>query len=688
MSASVSSNLPENLLKPSPAFKKEAVKTLAAILVFIVVYILLLILALALAAACIYCGVMLVVNVPKWITILIGGGLVGLGVMVCIFLVKFIFDKTKEDLSDSIEITAGDEPALVEFIYSVAEQTGTKKPKRIFISHDVNACVFYNSSFWSMFLPVKKNLKIGLGLVNGINVGEFKAVMAHEFGHFSQRSMKLGSFVYNVNHIIFNMLFKNTGYTNTLQSFANIHGVFSIFAQITAKIVQAIQWVLRQMYKIVNLRYMGLSRQMEFHADLVAATVSGSNNIVSSLKRIELADACFQSTLSTYDKLWKENKRAGNIYEDHRSVLHYFARANKFDIVEGLPVLTKDHGSGPGQRVNIKDQWASHPSTLEREAYLNNFNLQSTINETSAWSLIKNADQLKENLTQHIYRNIDAGKEKIILDNEDFNSVYNTEMELASLPGIFNNYYNDRTIAAFELPENDTVPAGTAFADVFMQEVEQLPGLIKSIESDISILKLIKSGEVTSRTFDFDGVKQHRKKASVNISHLETELSQKKDMLAAADKEMYRFFYYRAVGVSSESAVELKENYNSYFKMRKEADEYLLFLQSFVNLIQSVYQALPNNEIIALIKKIKTEESKLKTQIEIWQQRGAFKNDLVLLKEVNDFIKSDRAYFSGTSYFDHELAQLNTIIQDGWTSINMFVFGMYRLMLEKQASLI
>jgi len=33
---------------------------------------------------------------------------------------------------------------------------------------------FYNSSFWSMFLPVRKNLEIGLGLVNSINISEFK----------------------------------------------------------------------------------------------------------------------------------------------------------------------------------------------------------------------------------------------------------------------------------------------------------------------------------------------------------------------------------------------------------------------------------------------------------------------------------------------------------------------------------
>src|SRR5688572_17166397 len=140
-----------------------------------------------------------------------------------------------------------------------------------------------------MFLPTKKNLQIGLGLVNAVNVSEFKAVMAHEFGHFSQRSMKLGSFVYNVNRVIYNMLFENTSYGRSLEKWGSMHFLFAIFATITAAIVRAIQYVLRQMYGLINKNYMSLSREMEFHADAVAASVSGSDNCISALRRIELA---------------------------------------------------------------------------------------------------------------------------------------------------------------------------------------------------------------------------------------------------------------------------------------------------------------------------------------------------------------------------------------------------------------
>ena len=48
----------------------------------------------------------------------------------------------------------------------------------------------------NLLIPSKKNLEIGLGLVNAVSLGELKAVLAHEFGHFAQRSMAVGRWVY------------------------------------------------------------------------------------------------------------------------------------------------------------------------------------------------------------------------------------------------------------------------------------------------------------------------------------------------------------------------------------------------------------------------------------------------------------------------------------------------------------
>src|SRR5690606_16231117 len=149
---------------------------------------------------------------PMPVTIVLGIGLASMGLLVLFFLVKFIFSSNKVDRSHLHEISKTDEPRLFSFIQDIVNEVNTGFPKRVYLSTDVNAAVFYDSSFWSMFFPIKKNLQIGMGLVNTVTESELKAILAHEFGHFSQRSMKLGSYVYNVNQVIFNLLYENRSY--------------------------------------------------------------------------------------------------------------------------------------------------------------------------------------------------------------------------------------------------------------------------------------------------------------------------------------------------------------------------------------------------------------------------------------------------------------------------------------------
>jgi len=159
-----------------------------------------------------------------------------------------------------VEVKKMEQPELFAFIKRLTREIGAPFPKKIYFSPDVNASVFYNSSFWSMFLPVRKNLQIGLGLVNAVSVSELKAVLAHEFGHFSQRSMKLGSYVYNMNQVIYNMLYDNDGYGKALDQWSNLSGYFHFFASLTVGIVKGVQFILQKMYGLINENYMSLSR--------------------------------------------------------------------------------------------------------------------------------------------------------------------------------------------------------------------------------------------------------------------------------------------------------------------------------------------------------------------------------------------------------------------------------------------
>src|SRR5215831_15114844 len=180
--ASQSQNL-NTIPEPSSGFKRQAKKVFGSIIMFFFLYFIMIVLALLLTIACIYAGVVVIASMLSFLGLILGFGIISLGAMIFIFLIKFMFAVSKTDQSRNTEITEEQQPQLFVFIKQITVDTNTQFPKKIFLSPEVNACVFYDSSFWSMFFPVKKNLQIGLGIVNVLTVSEFKAVLAHEFGH-------------------------------------------------------------------------------------------------------------------------------------------------------------------------------------------------------------------------------------------------------------------------------------------------------------------------------------------------------------------------------------------------------------------------------------------------------------------------------------------------------------------------
>ncbi len=114
----------------SEGFKAQAKKAVFAIVLFAFTYFLMIGLALGLTALCVLGGVMLVVTFPHIITIILGIGLASSGVLVLIFLLKFIFSSKKVDRSHFTEIKKKDEPnssALLSKLSWKSEQISQKK---------------------------------------------------------------------------------------------------------------------------------------------------------------------------------------------------------------------------------------------------------------------------------------------------------------------------------------------------------------------------------------------------------------------------------------------------------------------------------------------------------------------------------------------------------------------------------
>lgn len=686
---------PENsdakVLKPNKTYKAEIIKVTFSLVFFALVYIALVFLAAILAACVSFCGIYLILLKPMFATVMLGLGLIGLGIMVLYFLIKFIFSTQKADRTGFTEIFEKDYPDLFSFIRKVTRETKTKMPKKVYLSSDVNACVFYDSSFLSMFFPVKKNLNIGLGLVNCVNMSEFKAVIAHEFGHFSQHSMKLGSYVYNINKILYNLLFDNESYANTITSWANASGYFLIFARITIFIVQGIQSILRKTYIIVNKTNLGLSRQMEHHADTISAFVAGPNHVVSSLKRTEIGGICYNSLFNYYNQWLSDNLKPDNIYQHHSELIALYAQANEIPMTAGLP-NPNDSGSGLNQsHVVIKDQWASHPSLEDRAKYLMKLGINNTKpDKISPWILFGDYESLQKKTSEKIYETVKFKEQIIPLNKALFVEKVNKDFSNRTYNKKYLGFFDGRRMNSFD-PDTlvgESVAETTSFSDLINEENCLLTKKLSAVKSDIELLSSIASGALPIKTFEFDGTKYKKSDAPEMLKKVEAEKDELQNRIVKTEKSLFLFFIHKA---KPDDQQTLLNCYKQYFKASEDLEKAIKNYTSVSDLITPFYHgsvpAWKAREIINSTHKI---EKDIKPHImevfkEAFEMKYLEENELDRLQ---NYFSQDRDYMDNEGLNNIELDSLNEGLTYYINMMHRRHFSILKDLLDKQLEIL
>jgi hypothetical protein len=436
---------------------------------------------------------------------------------------------------------------------------------------------------------------------------------------------------------------------------------------------------------VVNQSYLSLSRQMEFHADLVAASLYGSNNINSALKRSEFADGCLATTLDVCNVAWKEKKVVGDVYTMHHLVETETARLNQLHFVNGLPVLNDDEESGIANRVNYKDQWASHPTLQERKAYLESFGLTAAVDAAPAWTLFRDSEKWKEELTRHFYKSIPASEVSGTIDLPQFETLFKQQVQAFSFPPAFRGFYNNRVVTLFDPEAVAKAPfVLQPYESILTEEAAMLPKRIQYLEQDIAVLQAIVNGDVATRSFDFDGQKYARKEATAVLAQLEGEKEAAQQTLEALDQAVFRYFYAILPLAEAEA---LKAAYRHYFEQRSNADAFVQTANNMMEGLGPVFrgESMSIETAQSIVAKLKeTHEPPFKHQLRLWLTVGAFDGDASVKSAVEKFLSTHYEYFSGSSFFDNELNELAGLVSDSWNGISNHVFSLFKAIAEIQ----
>jgi len=670
-------------------FKLAARKAIFSIVLFIVSYIILLLLSVAFAIFCGFLGIGLISFKVHWLTLVLGVGLIGLGLIVVIFLIKFIFKRHKVDRSNLIELKEEDAPLLYEDIREIVSKVKTNFPKKIYLSHEVNACVFYDSTFLSMIFPVKKNLQIGMALINTVSRAELNAILAHEFGHFSQRSMKVGSYVYTVNQIIFNMLYDNEGYGNLIQKFASISSYFAIFVVLGVKIIEGIQWVLKKLYEVVNLSHLSLSREMEFHADAIAVNTVGSKPFISSMMRLDLANHAFDRTLIYYEQKISLNIKPENIYPQHQFIMNVLAEDNGVAFVNGLPSVTSEYLNRYNKsKLVIKNQWASHPSTEDRiEAVRNGSFPVGEDDGTKANVLFAKIESLQSSITSLLFANVEY-KGKVSADTlESFEKDFVEDFKAKGLPVIFNGYYDSYNPVRIDLEQSTVDETDVTFEQLYSKEKVDMLYSSFSLDADINTLKQIQTEETNIKSFEYDGLKYQKSEICELVSKLEIELKDIQTSLSINDLVIYDYFKRKA---SEQQTSEIfLEKYTALLAFDKHYEQAIGVVSKIINETQFIQYTTPFEQIERNFVNFSETEMQFKKEMRSLIALPIFAKLDVQFKEIMEayLAKEKLYYFGGDSYNDDELALLFDAVNAFRDSLHLVYFEAKKALLEEMASL-
>jgi Zn-dependent protease with chaperone function len=338
-------------------------------------------------------------NLFTWLAALSSGFLTN-------FMIKALLFVKKGSIEQDYEVTPKTEPQLFKFLYRLADVTGAPRPHRVFLSPRVNACVFYDLSLLNFFFPSKKNLEIGLALINILTISELKAVLAHEFGHFAQRSMAVGNWVYIAQQIAAHIIAKRDALDNFLRFLSRVDIRIAWIGWLLRLVVWSLRATMETIFSLVLLAQRALSREMEFQADLVAVSVTGSDALVHALHKLQAGDEAWDRAQSFVNDEIQKGHASRDLFAIQLRVMKHISgilNNPQYGCVAEIPAKNPEkHRVFTADIAQPPRMWATHPYNHEREQNAKKIYVPGVLDNRSSWIIFDNADALKEKFTKQI----------------------------------------------------------------------------------------------------------------------------------------------------------------------------------------------------------------------------------------------------------------------------------------------
>jgi Zn-dependent protease with chaperone function len=486
-----------------------------------------------------------------------------------VYLVKGFFKRPRWEKEMELEVAEEDHPNLFVFIRRVCEETGADEPRGVFVMPDVNAAVRTKTSFVNLFVPPKRDLVVGLGLINCLNLSEFKAVLAHEFGHFTQGGF-IDAYTSAVYRIIFDMVAGRDWFDDLVDWAKNQGSVFTAIGMAIGGVLWLFRTVLTGVFRLLAFQRTSVLREGEFHADLVAASVAGSDAIVHGLLKTKFGSETFGFALGELRKAADHKLYTADLYF-HQHAAADIIRKQKKDLQLGLPPRLEDRFAGkkvqvfdPETEEDPGDEGDYHPSKYDREENVKERFVPAETDDRSPWLLFDDPGDLREKLTHKMYRTVlkvpkgtdltDPRTVQKFIDDEHLETTFDPKYE---------GVYDDRLIAPGDLDELNDLIRKEPWTD------DRLTAVFNKLYHDVK-------GRAEDRADlqkDYDKtLRQSRggssRKAKRLLKDLEQKLDKADEWFDSLDRRAYLVFVQMAYRVHNDFYFDLVNRYRFHMAVQ------------------------------------------------------------------------------------------------------------------------
>ncbi len=553
-------DVPDELTDRPPDLVRQEWFLLAGLMAFLVLYISAVLLF---GFATLWC----VLNIGRY-HVFSFTGIVLFG-LTFLMLVKNLFRHVEPEFTEfKIELKERDQPRLHAFVRRLCEETGAEEPRAIWVIPDVNASAVCPLRLKHLFVAPKYELCLGLGLINCLNLSEFKSVVAHELGHFTQ-----GGFVHNygmaVRGIVGNILHGSDWFDAFVQWLKNCGGPMAILGHTLGAMLWLLRAITAGLFNLIARQEFQIARAHEFHADLVGASVAGSDAAVLGLFKTKHADDFFNYALDELRRAADHKLYTSDLYFHQHAIADIY-RKKKKEPKKGIPPAID--GPKGGRKVQVFDPDDEedgnpedyHPSGYEREENVKNDFIEAPMDTRSPWLLFDDPADIRGRMTQRFYRVVyKTGKNAATADPRKVQKFIDEENAETTYDAKYEGSYDDRIIDPGDLDELNELIQRDPWPD------DRLKAVYEKLYSDIGDRSETRAELVKEYDSLVENTGPSRgRKARKLLKEVESKIEKCDEWFHSLDRRVYLVFVQMAYRVKDEYYYELINRYRFHLAIQ------------------------------------------------------------------------------------------------------------------------